>query len=198
MRLILFLILFFISQTIIGQSVNTEQEIKKGIADFQNRKFQSALEHFERAANALPISDVYSSDYVILYYLCGTSASQIGDIKKSTYYIEKCLSATNLPIEYRIPMLCIQLNNYSELYKDCVTIVKELEYYYNNIPTSYKVDILAALLPYYVEQENNIKVIKLEKELSIMITKDTDSNNKVIEMVSWNTIYMTMGIFFEI
>lgn len=197
MKLVLFIITLFISQTALGQVVNAEKEIEEGIADFQNGMFQSALGHLEKAINVLPISEVSSNDYTILYYICGTSASQTGDINKSTYYIEKCLSTTNLPTEYRIQMLCIQLQNYNELDKDCKKIVEELEHYYSSdIPTQYKVDIIAALLPFYIRQGENDNVLEFEKELPFVAANDIDPNSEVSK-ITWNTIYMTMGDFFR-
>lgn len=198
MKLILFILALFIGQTASGQTVNTEKEIEEGIADFQNGMFQSSLEHLEKAVNVLSISENCSNDYAVLYMLCGISASQIGDIKKSTYYIEKGLSEQNLPIEYRIQMLCIQLENYNKLDKDEGEIIEKLEHYYSgNIPNTYRTDIIVSLLSYYVEHQRNDKVLMYENKLPKMTIKDANPDNELTAMKNWNTIYMTLGFFFS-
>ena len=92
-------------------------------------------------------------------------------------------------------MLCIQLQNYNELDKDCKKIVEELEHYYSSdIPAQYKVDIIAVLLPFYISQGENNNVLEFEKEIPFVAANDIDLNSEVSK-ISWNTIYMSMGVF---
>lgn len=175
------------------QSTNWDYELEQGVKNFQNANFKDALVHLDKIANAIPTLGIDDQNAGMIYFMCGTCSSQLGQVENSIKYNNFALKLPTLPQELTIQLLGSQLDNYNilGLYANCNSIINRMMNLYDVNKT---IDIVQFLIVYYVEHQQYNEAVKFEKELSDIIVPPAQNEiDRVTNKKEWNTIYMGLA-----